>query len=224
MTPSRQPEPPRTRATSDSAKAIRRAALLTAAGHLFSSREFDAVFIVDMARGAGIAKGTFYLYFKNKEAIFLELYMQKLREWFDELEARFPRAGSAPAALASVIASTFGAKPELLRLTALLHTVLEERVDSKEFGIFKMQMAGMMRSLARNLESILNLQEGQGVRVMQWIHALMVGLTQMVPAKPGHIHALSAEPQLRPFLIDFQTEFESALASLLAGVWRVAHI
>src|SRR5262252_8416238 len=53
--------------------AERRNAILKAALDEFSERGFAAARLDDVARRAGVAKGTIYLYFKDKEALFQEL-------------------------------------------------------------------------------------------------------------------------------------------------------
>ena len=53
--------------------AARRAAILDAALDEFSALGFAAARLDDVARRAGVAKGTIYLYFKDKEALFQEL-------------------------------------------------------------------------------------------------------------------------------------------------------
>src|SRR5271165_3482803 len=51
----------------------RREAILDAALDEFSARGFAAARLDDVARRAGVAKGTIYLYFADKEALFQEL-------------------------------------------------------------------------------------------------------------------------------------------------------
>jgi AcrR family transcriptional regulator len=51
----------------------RRSDILNAAVHLFSNRGFHATSISDLIEEAGISRGTFYLYFDSKEALFLDL-------------------------------------------------------------------------------------------------------------------------------------------------------
>jgi AcrR family transcriptional regulator len=53
--------------------AVRRDAILSAALDEFSARGFEAARLDDVARRAGIAKGTIYLYFSDKETLFQEL-------------------------------------------------------------------------------------------------------------------------------------------------------
>jgi AcrR family transcriptional regulator len=53
--------------------AARREAILAAALDEFSARGFTAARLEDVARRAGVAKGTIYLHFANKETLFQEL-------------------------------------------------------------------------------------------------------------------------------------------------------
>jgi AcrR family transcriptional regulator len=54
-------------------RAARREAILAAALDEFADRGFEGARLDDVARRAGIAKGTIYLYFSDKEALFQEL-------------------------------------------------------------------------------------------------------------------------------------------------------
>src|SRR3982074_3316277 len=51
----------------------RREAIIAAALDEFSVRGFAATRLDDVARRAGVAKGTIYLYFRDKETLFQEL-------------------------------------------------------------------------------------------------------------------------------------------------------
>jgi AcrR family transcriptional regulator len=53
--------------------AARREAILDAALTVFAERGFEAARLDDVAAQAGVAKGTLYLYFKDKEALFEEV-------------------------------------------------------------------------------------------------------------------------------------------------------
>jgi AcrR family transcriptional regulator len=58
--------------------AAKRQAILDAALDEFSARGFAAARMDDVAERAGVAKGTIYLYFKDKEALFQELVRSSL--------------------------------------------------------------------------------------------------------------------------------------------------
>ncbi|MBO0757383.1 MAG: TetR/AcrR family transcriptional regulator [Bradyrhizobiaceae bacterium] len=70
--------------------AARRDAVLAAALDEFSARGFAATRIDDVARRAGVAKGTIYLYFRDKEALFQELVRTMLVPIVGALEAPPP--------------------------------------------------------------------------------------------------------------------------------------
>ena len=65
----------------------RREAILAAALDEFSSRGFEAARLEDVARRAGVAKGTIYLYFRDKESLFQELIRAMLTPLVGTLEA-----------------------------------------------------------------------------------------------------------------------------------------
>jgi AcrR family transcriptional regulator len=62
----------------DVRSAARREAILTSALEEFSSRGFEAARLDDVAKRAGVAKGTIYLYFADKETLFQELVRSML--------------------------------------------------------------------------------------------------------------------------------------------------
>jgi len=51
----------------------RKQQLVDQAASLFADRGYDDTRVVDICAGAGVAKGLFYWYFENKEALFAEL-------------------------------------------------------------------------------------------------------------------------------------------------------
>ena len=67
--------------------AERRSAILKAALDEFSERGFAAARLDDVARRAGVAKGTIYLYFADKEALFQELVRSQIGPVVGALEA-----------------------------------------------------------------------------------------------------------------------------------------
>jgi len=67
--------------------AERREAILSAALDEFSTRGFEAARLDDVARRAGVAKGTIYLYFRDKESLFQELIRAMLTPLVGTIEA-----------------------------------------------------------------------------------------------------------------------------------------
>lgn len=69
--------------------AARREAILAAALDEFSARGFAAARLDDMATRAGVAKGTIYLHFRDKEALFQEIVRSLMGPFVGTLENVF---------------------------------------------------------------------------------------------------------------------------------------
>ena len=88
--PARKSQSPVTRASRADKSALRRDAILTAALEEFSTRGFAAARLEDVAQRAGVAKGTIYLHFRDKEALFQELVTTMLVPFVANIEAAPP--------------------------------------------------------------------------------------------------------------------------------------
>ena len=67
--------------------AARREAILAAALDEFAARGFEAARLDDVAKRAGVAKGTIYLYFRDKQSLFQELVRAMLTPLVGTIEA-----------------------------------------------------------------------------------------------------------------------------------------
>lgn len=86
----------------------RRAAIVAAGLDEFTAKGFAATRLDDVAKRAGVAKGTIYLHFKDKEALFQELVRTALGPLITRVSNPpvGPEAGSARAAI-ETLADTF---------------------------------------------------------------------------------------------------------------------
>ena len=89
----------------EQARAARRDQIIAAAAECFARSGYHVTTMADIAEAAGVSKGTPYLYFPGKEALFIALY----EEWDCGLAARvdaaaggLPARGSPRAVLAAV--------------------------------------------------------------------------------------------------------------------------
>jgi len=84
----------------------RREAILAAALDEFSARGFAATRLDDVAQRAGVAKGTIYLYFRDKESLFQELVRAMLSPLVGVIEAA-PMRDLPARAVAQIIVDVF---------------------------------------------------------------------------------------------------------------------
>jgi AcrR family transcriptional regulator len=75
----------------------RRQQLLTAATVVFAEHGFRASGITEIVKTAGVARGTFYLYFESKAQVFLAI----ADDFYDRLELAIEQGGALPTAAAT---------------------------------------------------------------------------------------------------------------------------
>jgi AcrR family transcriptional regulator len=209
---------PRRRAVSDDMKDRRRREILGAAVRLLERQPYETITMSAVAAAAGVAKGTTYLYFPTREALFLALLAEHYDSWFDALDARCAVPAQRAEEWAGWAARELAARPLFLRLVAVLHAVLETNVPVDDVIAFKRTLVDRVGRSGAILERVLSLPPGGGARLLLWLQAVVPGLAQMA-APPAPLHAaLRADPVLAGFLIDFTTELHALLATVVRGM------
>src|SRR5256714_9828099 len=77
----------------------KRARILDAAVKVFAERGFFSATVAEIARAAGVADGTIYLYFKSKDDVLLSLFEEKMAELSAIAQGALAQERSAPARL-----------------------------------------------------------------------------------------------------------------------------
>src|SRR5262245_11050884 len=109
-------------------------AILETAADLFGEFGYNAVRMEDIAARAGVAKGTLYLYFKNKDDLFLALILQRMTELFQEIREKASAASSPEAKLRILVHECieyFSSQPHIFAVIEKLdHTGSESQVEA----------------------------------------------------------------------------------------------
>lgn len=117
-------------------KQARPAELLAAALDCFVEKGFAGTRMEDIARRAGVAKGTFYLYFPSKEAVFEALVRETLLPRIATLELSAGMAGWSAEAKLRTILSMLGQVLADPRLVAIPKLVLAEAGNFPDMARF----------------------------------------------------------------------------------------
>ena len=105
--------------------AERRAAIVAAALDEFIARGFTATRLDDVAKRAGVAKGTIYLHFKDKETLFEELVRTAIVPVVDRLTTPPPLGGSVREAM-EAFAQTFMREVVATRRADIIRLIVAE--------------------------------------------------------------------------------------------------
>src|SRR3990170_4499413 len=104
--------------------------ILHAAIKIFSQKGFFNSKVSDIAQSAGVADGTIYLYFKNKDDLLISLFEEKMGEVVAEIRVRVADEGDALSRLRIFIRNHMGL---LLREAGLIEVLQVELRQSNKF-------------------------------------------------------------------------------------------
>lgn len=216
------PAPVLRRALLPADKSQRRAAILRAAEALLRRAPMGAFSVDDLARRAGLAKGTVYLYFGSREEVLLAVHARRAEQLFDALE----RALAAPAPSAQSVARAtlrfLRAHPEFLPLAAGCRSILENNVGTEAALAYKLALGARLAGVGARIEAqFAGLAPGAGVGLLMNAYALMIGLWQLSDA-PSCLREVLKRPELRMFRIDFDKQLTAALMDLWHALERRA--
>ena len=122
---SRPPKRPSKRASS-SRTGDKRARILEAAVRVFAKNGFYATRVSDVARAAGVADGTIYLYFKSKDEVLLSLFEDRVEKLLSYMRDELPKLVGAPAKLRRIIELQLGLLEGERDLAEVLTVILRQ--------------------------------------------------------------------------------------------------
>lgn len=173
--------------------------LLAAALDLFVERGFAATRLDDVARAAGVSKGTLYLYFSSKEELFKAVVRESIVPLIGEAEVLIDEfAGNSRELFRAVVQTWWGRMgetklsglPKLMMAEAgnfpeLARFYQEEVVNRGERLVAVMLRRGMERGEIRpvDLEIDARLLIAPLIMMMIWKHS--AGVCEVAPEKLG---------------------------------------
>lgn len=207
------------RARREEDKQARREAIMRAAIELLDERRFPDVKMSDVARAASLAKGTVFLYFPTKEALFLDVLEDLLIEWLAEVNQALDTGKGrwTSARVARLITDTLVQRNSLTRLFTLMGSVLEQNVEVERVIAFKTRLLELLADTGARLERRLEfLAPGSGAHLLMRIYAVVVGVRQWTD--PGEVARQAlARPELGVLAFDFEVELRTLLLAMLRG-------
>jgi hypothetical protein len=100
---------------------------------------------------------------------------------------------------------------------AVLQTVLEHNVSRASIVRFKSELALRTAATGARFERQIPLGDGEGVRVLLHLNALLVGLVQMADSAPLVQEVLS-QPPLTALKVELPRELREALITYFVGL------
>lgn len=189
--------------------------LLEAARQLFHAHSWDRVTIAEVARHAGIGKGTLYKHFPSKEALYARLVLDCSRQHLSELQ-ELARSAPAPEAMRQVLRRAFRllqADPLQAQLCLLCdRPAFQQRLEApyrKQFIELEGQYMSLFSGLMQSSFSDLKLSPAHCQHLLWGVEACVNGVMTRI-ASGGFAHW--SEP------IELDAYFERVTDFIIAGL------
>ena len=218
MTDGQLKRKPRTRAVAPGDKTERREAILRAAEELLHANPGGGIAVEDLARRAGLAKGTVYLYFRTREEVLLQVHLARLHGLFDALEAALaaPEVDAAYRAVRATLRH-LRSHPEFLPLATNCRSMLEANASADAELEYKLAIGQRLAAIGARVEALYpQMRRGEGMALLMSSYALMLGLWQLTDP-PACLREAMQRPELAMFHVDFEKQLAAALLALWAG-------
>ena len=204
-------------AISTEQKAAKAEAIAAAAVALTREVRFEEWTVAQVARRAGVAKGTVFLYYESKEALGLAVVRRLMAEWLDELDRRIAEAAPlAPAAAAQTIARSLESR--VLRRALGLVGQLEHGAGRAAVEGYRGWLLERFARTGGLLEGALPfLRPAEGVRLLLLVEALAVGYHALAEPTPV-VDAVLADERFAPLRVDFRRALAESIWMQLEGL------
>ncbi len=155
--------------------------LLASAIELFVERGFAATRLEDVARRAGVSKGTLYLYYANKEDLFKAVVRQTILPMIDDAEASVAEFDGHSAELLRQVILSWWTRIGSTKASGISKLILAEADNFPELARFYQEevMTRRMRMISNMLERGIRRGEFRAIDVPQTAQVLIAPLLML---------------------------------------------
>ncbi|WP_460273407.1 TetR/AcrR family transcriptional regulator [Celeribacter sp. ULVN23_4] len=201
------------RARTKAEKTDRQAGILSVARALIEESGFDALTMSGLAKRAGLAKGTLYLYVKTKEQLFAQLFVEALSDY---VTAVIPHLGEDEALIGAMMREAKGV-PLFLPLMARLTTIIEANLSQEALIATKRAVGAEGARLATELARVRGMEP---LAAFELAHALVIalqGAAQLAVPRPVFFDELPEDVRAIYEQSDAEVAFAATARMILKG-------
>lgn len=164
---------------------------------------------IQIANQAEVAKGTLYIYFRTKEAIFLGVLERHLQNWIAEFDRQLRQYESVTSSdIVNYLVSYWQQHAIVGELARLLDATLEVNVEEKVFTNFQTKLVNDLKRIVPSFSSI-----NSEVESSEWLKMLLLSMQLLTLAwQQSHPRRNSAASA--------PIEFAQAAEKLMLPFWQ----
>ncbi|QFI37808.1 TetR/AcrR family transcriptional regulator [Moritella marina ATCC 15381] len=199
------------RATTPEQKALRLTQIMDVTAARFSTLSYEEVNLKHIAADVGITKAALYRYFRNKETLFLAVYIQEF-----ELLAQTAKKEMGQVQLTDSICNTLIKHPLFCKLSAIMHTALQCNLTLDEAREFKTTLLHFIQQYAAMISAQYALSIDQATALLLQVQQVIIGCWHMSHSV-GAVAEVIKEGPLQLFEVNFADILHSHITRLVTS-------
>lgn len=201
-------------------KMQRKQTLLDAGWELFQAGEGQLPAVAQIVARAGLAKGTFYIYFKTKEELFLELVTAAMEELFGKLNRYLDQDDITPIGCIDVFIQAVDREAPIIQLGPMVTGVLEKNTAPDVLMHFKRRLLSNLHQCGEKLGRCFpGLSQQKAARTLLRSYAIVLGVAQIQPPLRSS-SPVWQEPDLQDIRLNLQEDARPLIEMLWAQAFR----
>ncbi len=206
-----------TRARSAEQKLSRMNEIMQATDRLFKEHTYHEITLTTIAEALGWSRGNLYKYVTTKEEIFLELYLKKQQDCFNEIKSNLiDKPTLTDEEFADIWAKVLDNNHDFLSYSSILATIIETNVSVERLAEFKKVVSSDCNEMITILEEYANLTPEKANQLFATLLFHANGLNNSCNINPLIKEAMlmAGLPELK---IDFPQAFKEFMVMCLKG-------
>ncbi|MDD3795041.1 MAG: TetR family transcriptional regulator [Lachnospiraceae bacterium] len=198
------------RARSSEQKQERMMEIMQVTDQLFSSQTYHSITLTTIAASLGWSRGNLYKYVTTKEEIFLQLYLEKQQEYFEDLKAAFENKQKlSDKEFANIWADTLDRHHDYLKYYGILAAIIETNVTLERLVEFKKNVMVGITEIISIIKYHCNIEEVQASELFWTFLYHATGINNACSSNPMVVEAMKiAEiPRLYDSFTDSFSQF-----------------
>ncbi len=205
------------RARSDEQKQLRMNEIMSATDKLFANHTYHDITLTTIAQALGWSRGNLYKYVCTKEEIFLELYLVKQQNYFEEIKINFKSKSPFPREqFAALWAETLDHHHDFLHYYGILTTIIETNVTVERLAEFKKKVMSSIDEIIDIIEIQCQLSHNISAELFWTLLYHACGLNNSCSINPLIKEAMKLAG-LAELKIDFVSDFTKFILICLKG-------
>ncbi|MFZ5601111.1 MAG: TetR family transcriptional regulator [Pseudomonadota bacterium] len=195
-------------------KQQRRQTLIDAGWAIYLESDGQLPSVAQISARAGLAKGTFYIYFKTKEELFVELVAAAMDELFLKLNTYLDQPDSTLHGCIEVFINAVGREDPIIKLGPMLTGVLERNTEPAIIIGFKRRLVANLLHCGQNLaRRFPGLDAHTAARTLMRSYAIVLGVAQILPSSHD-VNSVLQQEEFAPIRLSLAEDATAIIALL----------